>query len=81
MINIFSPHESEILKIIGKRKVTIAEITAEFYAERTKLFDSSNYIASVVRRINRKCDHIKAPWRLAGSGSGRHGRKIWREKR
>lgn len=79
----FSEHETSILKILGRRKMSIHELTEKFY----NLDDvevgpiECNYIAVVVRRIKVKCEKLKTPWTLTGKGAGRAGRVIWRGKR
>ncbi len=76
MENVFSDTEQKVLKILGRRKMTIAQL-----AEKIKpdLVDPNNYLAGVVRRITRKCEHYHMTWTLKGKGAGRHGRTIWRE--
>jgi hypothetical protein len=76
----FSAHEEQVLKIIGRKKITVAEITESFKSEQPHL-DTQNYVASVIRRINRKCVHHKLDWTLVGKGTGRGGRTVWRETR
>lgn len=74
----FSRHENDIIKIIGRKKKTINEITAEFFKEDT--LEGNNYVAGVVRRVVRKCEHYKLPWSITGEGAGKHGRTVWRIK-
>ncbi len=75
----FSPHEKDILKIIGRKKLTIGQVTSEFFKEET--FEGNNYVAAIIRRIVRKCEHHQLTWTLKGQGAGRSGRTVWREKR
>ena len=77
----FSESEESILKIIGRRKMTIAEITEEYFAYVEPRLDDNNYVGSVIRRIKKKCDFHKLPWTLVGKGGGRGGRTVWRSKR
>jgi len=77
----FSEHENLVLKILGKRRMTIEEISEEFYHSRQLPSESRNYVAGVIRRIERKCDRLKLEWTLHGKGVGRGGRTIWRGKR
>lgn len=77
----FSEHEQMILHILGRSKMTIEEIALEFYHSRDLPLEPRNYVAQVVRRIDRKCDKLKLGWTLKGKGGGRGGRTIWRGKR
>lgn len=78
----FSEHEKMVLKIIGRRKMTIHDITMEFYHSQEMPVDPGNYIGLVVRRIKAKCQHQKLGWTLHGTkGRSRGGRTIWRGKR
>lgn len=79
---IFSTRESKIIKILGKRKMTIAQITERLYKDVKKAaFGMNNNVASAIRRINAKCEHHDIPWHLNGMGAGRGGRTVWRDKR
>lgn len=80
MKEIFSPTENKVLKLLGKRKLTIAELTLKFHSGRPPL-EANNNIAAAVRRINAKCDHHDLPWFLNGSGMGRAGKTVWKDKR
>lgn len=77
----FSERESKILEVLGRRKMTISEITEQFYENATAPLGANNNIASAVRRINAKCEYYKLPWFLAGDGAGRGGKTIWKENR
>lgn len=80
---IFSDTEDQIIQIIKKRKkVSIAEITAEYYKKRSERpFNANNWIAFVVRQIAAKCKHNGLSWTVKGEGLGRHGRTVWIVKR
>lgn len=78
---VFSPSEQKILKLIGKRKIKLAALTEKFYKGVERPFNADIIVASTVRRINRKCSFLRAPWRLAGQGLGRQGRTVWLEMR
>jgi hypothetical protein len=84
MQDIFSTNERLVLKIIGRRKMTIAAV-ADFFYDSCSLkgdeLERKNYIAGVVRRIVRKCELNNSPWTLVGKGGGRTGRTVWRQKR
>lgn len=78
----FSPTEKVIIKIIGRRKITIAEITEKYLEDADPApITPNNYIGLVVRRIVAKCNHYKLNWTLDGVGTGRGGRTVWRALR
>lgn len=70
-----------VLDIIGRKKMTIEQICSDFYFDNTETLDPNNYVASIIRRISRKCAFNKLDWTLTGKGSGRHGKTVWRTKR
>lgn len=74
----FSDAEKKLLKVLGRKKKTITELTIDYYGDLP--YGKSNYIASVVRRINAKCEHHGTSWYLNGKGLGRGGKTVWREK-
>ncbi len=76
---IFSSHEKRFIEILGRRKMTIAQIAAEFY-KSPEVIDPSNYVATVARRVKKKCEFYSLTWTLAGRGAGRAGRTVWRTK-
>lgn len=75
----FSHREQQILRILGRRKMTVIQITNEFYG-LTYPFERNNYIGAAIRRISRKCEHNKLPWTISGKRTFK-GRTVWREKR
>lgn len=76
-----STNEQRVLEILGRKKMTISEITVEFYRGHQLPIFANNVISMVVRNINKKCVHNKSDWYLNGEGAGRAGRTVWREKR
>ena len=76
--NPFSPTETKVLKILGRRKMTISEIAAAFYDDKTPM-DPNNVIGLAIRRINRKCERQGLPWYLNGKGAGRAGKTVWKD--
>lgn len=78
MNTIFSPLEHEILTTLGRRRMTIAELTEKVSPEGGPFAAGS--ITSAIRRINLKCEWHELDWYLKGEGLGRGGRTIWREK-
>lgn len=61
---IFSEREEEIIKIIGRRKMTIEEITREVFFSDERTFDSDISVGNSIRRIIRKCSYNNLPWTL-----------------
>lgn len=81
MLPLFSEHEKMVLKILGRRKLTVQEISDSFYHSREVPLASRNYVGLVLRRIEAKCEKFKLKWTVHGEGSGRHGKTVWRGKR
>ncbi len=80
MLIIFSPSEEKVLKILGRKRMKLSAITDKFYEDRDlPPLNANILIASVVRRINSKCNYLKADWWIAGEGLGRGGKTVWRE--
>ncbi len=78
---LFSDTENQVIKMVGKEKLTIQQITERLYGGRTRPFNAQNYVAFVVRQITKKCDYHKLDWTLEGEGIGRGGRTVHRTKR
>lgn len=76
----FSPTETKVLKILGRKKMTITEIAEAFYEDMIPM-DPNNVIGLAIRRINRKCERAGLPWRLNGVGGGRAGKTVWKEQK
>lgn len=79
MKDLFSPREQEVLRILGRRKMKIAEITDKMFSSKNRE-GANNGVAQAVRLINAKCEYHKLPWFLNGAGIGRGGKTIWRDK-
>ena len=77
----FSEREMKILKILGRKKMMIADITKEYYKGAPTPLNPKITIASAIRRIAAKCEHYKLDWTVKGEGAGRTGRKVWKEKK
>lgn len=75
--SLFSESEAKVLEILGRKKMTINELAAEFY--KKKPVDANNKITTFLRRIKKKCEFHKAPWTIDGEGAGRNGRTVWRK--
>lgn len=80
MDELFSPMEKQILKIVGKRKITIVEIT-EKYLEKfeSNALQPNNVVSGAINNINKKCKRHKLKWFLNGAGRGRSGKTIWKD--
>jgi hypothetical protein len=76
----FSDSEEKIIKLIGRNKISIAELTTMFF-EGDEVFEANNKVAGIVRRINRKCEDAGLKWKIEGEGTGRKGRVVWKELR
>lgn len=81
MQKIFSEHEKMVLVILGRRKLSIQEISDSFYHSRQVPVAEKNYVAGILRRIEAKCLKNKLKWTINGRGCGRGGRIVWRGKR
>jgi len=85
MINekdVFSPSEKTILKILGKKKMSILEITENIFKdEKTRPINASIVVAGMIIRINKKCNYHSFDWFLNGIGQGRGGKTVWRDKK
>lgn len=77
----FSEHERMVLTIIGRKKMTVQEISDSFYHSQEVPLADRNYVAGIIRRIEAKCEKQKLKWTLLGKGAGRAGRVVWRGKR
>lgn len=82
MQQLFSTHESMLLKRLGRRKMSIQDLSDKFYGgvAQTDLAQR-NYVAGITRRIKAKCEKKKLKWTLLDQGTGRGGKIIWRGKR
>lgn len=77
----FSPTELAVVKIIGRRKMSISEIAEKYYEDKVPPINPRNTIAGIVIRVNLKCEYYNFDWFLNGEGTGRHGKTVWRDKR
>jgi len=78
MINLFSPTELRVLKLLGKKKLTVTKLTEEYFKKEKKPLNPNAVISSAVIRINRKCKYHKLNWFVNGCGGGRGGKEIWK---
>lgn len=79
MKDIFSPTEAKILKLLGKRKLTITELTEKFHDGHPPA-EANNNIAAAVRRIRLKTVVHDLNWTIKSFGMGRAGKTVWRDK-
>ena len=59
----FSDRENAIIEIIGRKQVTIEDITITLF-RRIAVLDPQIAVANSIRRIIKKCDHHKLKWTL-----------------
>lgn len=78
---IFSPAETRVLDVLGRKSMMIEDIVKKIYTEPNQTMYPHETIAGIVRRINTKCDFHKLPWFLNAMGGGRGGKTVWRDKR
>lgn len=76
----FSPTETRVLKILGKKKMTIKILTEKYFKGQKKPYNPNNVISGAIVRINRKCDYYNQDWYIHGEGLGRHGKTVWISK-
>lgn len=81
MTELFSPLETKILEVLGRKTMSIHDITEQAYSEADEPLGANNTIGTAIRRINEKCEYHELDWFLNGEGVGRGGRTIWKEKR
>lgn len=63
-MSVFSDREQKIIKIIGRKKVTLNEIAVELFKEGNEPFESDIAVGNSVRRIIKKCTHHNLEWNL-----------------
>ncbi len=78
-LNHFSPTEKKIIKTLGKRRMTITQLTEKMYKDEEPL-NARNNISSAILHINKKCKYYKLDWSLKGEGLGRGGKTVWIEE-
>lgn len=78
----FSPTELNVLEVLGRKKMSIGEISEKICdANYSVPINASIVISNAIRRIALKCEKNKLSWTIVGKGGGRHGRIVWRTKR
>lgn len=67
-MDIFSEREQKIIKILGRRPMTLEEISSKlFQGNPDKPFDDKIAVGNSVRRIIAKCKHHNLEWTLEKS--------------
>ena len=59
----FSEREEKIIKIIGRKKMTLTEISSELF-KKEKVWDGNIKVASAINRIIKKCNYHELNWKL-----------------
>lgn len=77
-VYIFSPAETKLLKVLGRRKMTIKDLAQEVYKDGPPMLSSNNAVAAALNRINKKCVFHNLDFIIDGGGLGRGGRTVWR---
>lgn len=79
----FSPLENRVFGVIGKRKISVEQITQEIYGQlpagRTAPKIPRNSIVCAIRSINRKLEKKGYKQRINGENRGRYGKIVWIE--
>jgi hypothetical protein len=75
----FSPRETKILKLLGKKKLSIRVLSEKYYEDEACPINPGNLIAGAISRINAKCTYNKLDWFIQGEGLGRGGKIVWVE--
>lgn len=70
----FSEREEKIIKIIGRKKITISDIDESLFTDETRPLDSTIHVANSVSRIIEKCEYHKLNWTLE---KNRKDRKLY----
>ena len=60
----FSDRETQIIKIIGRKKVSLEDISSKLFQAKSKPFDGNISVANSVRRIIKKCQYHNLQWTL-----------------
>lgn len=58
----FSSREQEVIKIVGRKKVTLEQIINELFEDKNKPFDTAISVSNTIRRIIKKCEYYKLNW-------------------
>jgi len=76
----FSQKETELLKFIKKKPITIAELVVKVYGDEPP-FEARKIIADRINRIIAKVEYgeEEAGFTIESKGGGRGGKFVWRE--
>lgn len=75
----FSKNEKILIKVLGRKKMSIRQLTDKVYGDDWPM-DANNRVAAMVRRIKTKCEHLKLCWSIDSTGGGRAGKTVWKKK-
>lgn len=64
LVQTFSERENQIIKILGKRTMTLAQIGAELFKDTKVPFECNITVANTVRRIIKKAHYHKLDWTI-----------------
>ena len=76
----FSPLEKQIIKLIGEDRKTIVQVAGKIYW-LDKQPSGKNCVSNAIRNINEKCKYHRLDWFINGSGYGRLGKTVWKDKK
>ena len=79
-LEVFSPAETKVLKILGAKKLAISDIADTYFKGVKKPLTPNNAISSAILSINKKCKYHKLNWYINGAGLGRAGKVVWKDK-
>ena len=60
----FSEREEVVIKVLGRKKLTIAKITFEVFKHCNFVLDPEIAVNNSITRIIKKCKHHKLNWTL-----------------
>lgn len=74
----FSERETQIIKIVGSKEVTLEDISKKLFdSAPDKPLETGIAVSNAVRRIIRKCQHFNLDWTLK---KRREGNKLFIKK-
>lgn len=77
----FSETENKVLDLLGKRSLTIGQLTDKYFKDcDRKPINPNAVVSGSILRINKKCEYHKLTWFINGVGLGRSGKKVWIDK-
>lgn len=58
----FSEREERIIKIVGRKKLTLDEISEKLFKNEPTPFDANILVGNSIRRIIKKCSYNNLKW-------------------